>query len=107
MVGGFSVATARRKASQPPDRMPHRQSRRKRIASSKRGHLMFAQKPGRHHECGNQPARKNSPRLQSVQAKNLPQIFTKGMSTAPFEDDVKKLRAYDSCQHHGNSKVPG
>ena len=54
--------------------------------------------------AANQPAGKNSSRLQRVEAENLAPVI--GVA-APVVDDVENLGANDSGQHHEDAEVPG
>src|SRR5208282_6687298 len=103
MMRFFPVAASRRKTSQPPDRVPQRQPRSKRVAGSQRRHVMPVHVPRRRRKSRNQPSGKNSARLQRSNAENLAQMFR---IIAPLVNDVENLRAKNSAQHHQNSQVP-
>jgi len=107
MISRLAIAASGCETAQSPNAVPHRQTRRKRVARGKRRHVMLSQKPPGYDESRNQAARKNSSGLQRVKAENFSQIASEADSRFPIEDHVKNLSADNSGKHHGDAEVPG
>ncbi len=65
--------------------------------------MMLAQKPRRDDEGPNESAGKYAPSLQGSQAENFARML--GV-VAPVDQEIKQLRAHDSCENHRNAKIP-
>src|SRR5882724_7184615 len=107
MVGWFPVATACGKATQPSDRMAHRQTGSEGVAGCQCWHAVLPEKPCRRDESSDQPSRKYSPGLQRLQTENVAQIFPIRVPAAPVQDDVEQLRAQDPGENDGDAEIPG
>ncbi len=74
MMGFFPKAATCGETTNSADRVSQRQPRRERVTGRERRHVVFADVPGGREQRANQAARKNSARLQSVNAENLARI---------------------------------
>src|SRR6266403_2099849 len=74
------------------------------IAGAQRRHVTAPHVPGRHEKGANQSARKNSSRLQSVEAEDLAPV---ARVSIPLIDDEQDLGAKNSRQNDQDAQVPG
>ncbi len=99
----FPIAASRGEAADAANRVSQRQPRRKRIASSQRGHVMLADIPPGAQKRSNQSAGKNSSSLQCGDAENIRRMRR---VVAPLINDIEHLRAHNPAQYHQNPEVP-
>src|SRR6185369_2115036 len=91
------------KTAQTADGVAQGEPRCECIAGRKRRHVVFADVPGGSEQRANQAARKNSARLQRVDAEYLARI---GGIGRPIIDDVQNFGAENPTQNDNDSQVP-
>src|SRR3989442_7706082 len=100
----FSIATAGRETSKPPERMTEGKAGRESIAGAQRRHVTPPDVPGRHQKGADQAAGKNSSRLESVEAEDLAPV---ARVSIPLIDDEQYLGSNNPRQNDQDAQVPG
>src|SRR6266446_6496961 len=104
VVSFFSIAAPGRKTSKSPEHMTEGEAGSESIAGAQRRHVPPPDVPGRHKKGADQPARKNSSGLESVEAEDLAPVA--GVSI-PLIDDEQHLGANNPRQYDQDAQVPG